>query len=827
MMKFTENAENALGSAIEFAMELGHGYVGSEHILYGIASEEESVSSRLLAQNGIGCEEIKKVVLDAYGKNAPTKLSESDLTPRSKKIISLAEVFAKRLGYELIGTEHLLLALLSESDCVGAKIISALGVSVLSVGTKLASVLKHGEETMDADDADEDSEELYQSAKKPKEKASASLKDCPTLAKYGRCLTDMARQGKLDPIIGRDTEMQRVIQILSRRTKNNPCLIGEPGVGKTAAVEGLAQKIVEGRVSETLINKEIVTLDIANMLAGAKYRGEFEERLKKVMEEVEKSGNVILFIDEIHTLIGAGAAEGAIDAANILKPALARGKMQLIGATTISEYRKYIEKDAALERRFQSVMVSEPTIDESVLILKGLKEKYEAHHKLKIGDDAIDAAVKLSARYISDRFLPDKAIDLLDEAASKIRIDALAVPEDIKAIKDKVQKLKQEKELAVKAQDFERAAKLRDEEKALTENMEKEQTDWELKKQREDLVVGAHDIAYVVEQWTGIPVNKLEQSESEKLLSLGDILHERVIGQDSAVDAVVKAIRRSRTGLKDPKRPVGSFMFLGPTGVGKTELCKVLADVLFGGEDALVRIDMSEYMEKHSVSKLIGSPPGYVGYDEAGQLTEKLRRHPYCVLLFDEIEKAHPDVFNILLQILDDGQLTDAHGRRVDFKNAIIIMTSNVGATGITSSVKRLGFGDAAQSEIEDKERTRSVVMDALKERFRPEFINRLDEIIVFDKLTRENIKSIAQLLLSNVKKRVKELGMEISFDDSILEHICDEGFDDTYGARPLKRACARLVDDVLSVEILEGKVSAGDSIIAKWDGEKTVFEKK
>ncbi len=826
MKKFTKSAENALNNAIDFAMEMGHGYVGSEHILYGISYEEESVASKLLIQKGIGCEEIKKIITDAYGSNAPTELSESDLTPRSKKIISLAQAFATRLGSELVGTEHLLLGILSESDCVGTKIISALGVSVNSLGAKLTAVLKNGGDDAYGDD-DETADELYQSAQNPKAKVSGALKECPTLAKYGRCLTDLAREGKLDPIIGRDTEMQRVIQILSRRTKNNPCLIGEPGVGKTAAVEGLAQKIVEGRVSETLIDKEIVTLDIANMLAGAKYRGEFEERLKKVMEEVEKSGNVILFIDEIHTLIGAGAAEGAIDAANILKPALARGKMQLIGATTISEYRKYIEKDAALERRFQSVTVSEPTIEESVLILKGLKEKYEAHHKLKISDDAIDAAVKLSARYISDRFLPDKAIDLLDEAASKIRIDALSVPDDIKTIKDDIQKLNAEKELAVKAQDFEKAAELRDKEKALTESMEKEQRDWDLKKERENLCVGAHDIAHIVEQWTGIPVNKLEQSESEKLLSLGDILHERVIGQDSAVDAIVKAIRRSRTGLKDPKRPVGSFMFLGPTGVGKTELCKVLADVLFGGEDCLVRIDMSEYMEKHSVSKLIGSPPGYVGYDEAGQLTEKLRRHPYCVLLFDEIEKAHPDVFNILLQILDDGQLTDAHGRRVDFKNAIIIMTSNVGATGITSSVKRLGFGDEAQSAKEDKERTRSVVMDALKERFRPEFINRLDEIIVFDKLTRDNIKNIAKLLLSNVQNRVCELGIEISFDDSILDKICDEGFDDLYGARPLKRACARFVDDVLSVEILEGKVKSGDSISAKWDGEKTVFEKK
>ncbi len=821
MNRFTESAEKALELAIEFAQKLGHEYIGSEHILYGILDCGEGMAAKILFDKGISKEDVESCVTENYGSSEKTMLTKDDFTPRSKKILAGSQLIASKLNGSFVGTEHIMLAVLAESDCVAVKILTAFGVSPKEMYIKLIDFFRENAEGGGSDGYYGEDGSL------PKENAkevSESLKSCPTLAQFGHSLTDMAKQGKLDPIIGRESEMQRVVQILSRRTKNNPCLIGEPGVGKTAVAEGLAERIVDGSVPETLIGKSIVTLDLAGMLAGAKYRGEFEERFKKVMEEVEKNGNIILFIDEIHTLIGAGAAEGAIDAANILKPALARGKLQLIGATTISEYRKYIEKDAALERRFQSVTVSEPTEEESIAILKGLRDKYEAHHKVKIGDDAIEAAVKMSIRYISDRFLPDKAIDLIDETASRVRINALSAPPEIKEAEQKIEKLKAEKESAVKAQEFEKAAKLRDEEKAVCDELEKKKSEWKNKRDGTMLSISEHDIANVVEQWTGIPVSKLEQSESEKLLSLGNILHERIIGQDAAVDAVVKAIRRSRTGLKDPKRPVGSFMFLGPTGVGKTELCKTLADVLFGGEDSLIRIDMSEYMEKHSVSKLIGSPPGYVGYDEAGQLTEKLRRHPYCVLLFDEIEKAHPDVFNILLQILDDGQLTDAHGRKVDFKNAIIIMTSNVGATGITSSVKKLGFGDVSSEEA-DRERTRSVVMDSLKSQFRPEFINRLDEITVFDKLTKDDIKKITLLLLSTIKKRVSDMNIELEFDDSIIEKISDEGFDEMYGARPLKRACAKMIDDTLSVEILEGKVKAGDKIIAKYTGGKTVYE--
>lgn len=818
MINFTESANNALTEAVEFAKKCGHSYIGSEHILYGLIACDCGMASKLISQKGVTKESVENYIVGKYGVGEATELSENDFTPRSKEIIAMAQGFASNLGQSLVGTEHILLAILRESDCVAVKILGALGVSVRELYSGIVNFLNENK-----DGTDNIGEEKVGNDKKSK--SSPSLKDCPTLSQFGHCLTDAAKEGKTDPIIGRENEMQRVIQILSRRTKNNPCLIGEPGVGKTAVAEGLAQRIVEGSVPETLTDKAIVTLDLAGMLAGAKYRGEFEERFKNVMEEVEKSGKVILFIDEIHTLIGAGAAEGAIDAANILKPALARGKIQVIGATTINEYRKYIEKDAALERRFQSVMVSEPTKEESVMILKGLRDRYEAHHKVKIGDDAIKAAVEMSVRYISDRFLPDKAIDLIDETASKVRINTLSVPDEIKDIEKNIAKLKEEKESAVKSQDFEQAAKLRDEEKELASTLSEKKAKWSAEKENLSLSIGAHDIAEVVQQWTGIPVNKLEQSESEKLLSLGNILHERIIGQNEAVDAIVKAIRRSRTGLSDPKRPVGSFMFLGPTGVGKTELCKVLSEVLFGGEDSLVRIDMSEYMEKHSVAKLIGSPPGYVGYDEAGQLTEKLRRHPYCVLLFDEIEKAHPDVFNILLQILDDGQLTDAHGRRVDFKNAIIIMTSNVGASGITSGAKKLGFGDVS-SDAAEKERTRSVVMDALKSQFKPEFINRLDEIVVFDKLCRDDIKKIARLLLTGIQKRVADLGITLDFDDSILERICDEGFDENYGARPLKRACNKLIDDTLSVEMLENKVSKGDRIKAVWKNGKTEYEK-
>ena len=634
----------------------------------------------------------------------------------------------------------------------------------------------------------------------------------------------MARAGKIDPIIGRESETERVIQILSRRTKNNPCLIGEPGVGKTAVVEGLAQRIVAGNVPENLRDKSIVTLDIAAMIAGAKYRGEFEERFKNVMEEVQKNPDIILFIDEIHTIIGAGAAEGAVDAANIIKPALARGEMQVIGATTISEYRKHIEKDAALERRFQSVMVGEPTSEEALQILRGLRDKYEAHHKLKISDEALEAAVQLSVRYITDRFLPDKAIDLVDEAASRLRITAHTSPEDLKELEKKLQSLAHDKEEAISSQDFETAARLRDEEQKVKADYDQKKAEWEKNNDTSSLTVSATDIADVVTQWTGIPVNRLLEEESEKLLHLDGLLKERVIGQDPAVEAVSRAIRRGRMGLKDPRRPIGSFIFMGPTGIGKTELAKALAEVMFGSPSAMIRLDMSEYMEKHSVSKLIGSPPGYVGYEEGGQLTEKIRRKPYSVVLFDEIEKAHPDVFNILLQVLEDGVLTDSQGRHVDFRNTILILTSNVGASEI-GGTKALGFTSTPASDADDAAR-RERMMNALKSTFRPEFLNRIDDIIIFNSLRQEDIEAIAGLMLDDVKKRIGDLGITVSFDPSVAALLAKEGFDPTYGARPLRRAVVRMVEDAFSTEMLEGKIQAGDSITAKANDGKIVFSK-
>ena len=652
-----------------------------------------------------------------------------------------------------------------------------------------------------------------------------SLDSTPTLKNFGRDLTAMARAGKIDPIIGRDSETERVIQILSRRTKNNPCLIGEPGVGKTAVVEGLAQRIVAGNVPENLREKSIVTLDIAGMIAGAKYRGEFEERFKNVMEEVQKNPNIILFIDEIHTIIGAGAAEGAVDAANIIKPALARGEMQVIGATTISEYRKHIEKDAALERRFQSVMVGEPTSDEALQILRGLRDKYEAHHKLKISDEALEAAVQLSVRYITDRYLPDKAIDLIDEAASRLRITAHTSPDDLKEMEKKIQSLAHDKEEAISSQDFEAAARLRDEEQALKADYDKKKAEWEKNNDTSSLTVKATDIADVVTQWTGIPVNRLLEEESEKLLHLDGLLKARVIGQDQAVESVSKAIRRGRMGLKDPRRPVGSFIFMGPTGIGKTELAKALAEVMFGSPSAMIRLDMSEYMEKHSVSKLIGSPPGYVGYEEGGQLTEKIRRKPYSVVLFDEIEKAHPDVFNILLQVLEDGVLTDSQGRHVDFRNTILILTSNVGASEM-SATKALGFTSTPEATA-DEEARRERMMSALKSTFRPEFLNRIDDIIVFNSLRQEDIEAIANLMLKDVEKRIADLGITINFDPSVATLLAKEGFDPTYGARPLRRAVVRMVEDTFSTEMLEGKIQAGDSILAKAEDGKIVFSKE
>ncbi|MBQ9801528.1 MAG: ATP-dependent Clp protease ATP-binding subunit [Clostridia bacterium] len=809
--RFTEKAQNTLNNALRFAREMGHTYIGSEHVLLALAAERDSVAAKLLDKHGVTVEKVKARIAELTGVGSTSNVSPADMTPRTKKIIEGSAMEAARGGQNYIGTEHLLLSLLGERDAVACEILAHLGASAEEIGREITALLASAPGTGE---------------KGGKRGAENGVANAPTLSSFGRDLTALAREGKIDPIIGRDEETARVIQILSRRQKNNPCLIGEPGVGKTAVVEGLAQKIVDGAVPETLKGKTVFTLDVASMIAGAKYRGEFEERLKNVMAEVAKNPDIILFIDEIHTIVGAGAAEGAVDAANIIKPALSRGEMQVIGATTIAEYRKNIEKDAALERRFQSVMVGEPTPEEAVLILMGLRDKYEAHHKLKISDEAIKAAVNLSARYISDRYLPDKAIDLVDEAASRLRISAHTSPPDLKATEARLAALATEKEEAVSAQDFERAAQLRDEEKTLRADYDKQMEDWKSGVGDTALTVSENDIADVVTQWTGIPVNSLLEEESERLLNLEKLLKERVIGQDEAVSAVAKAIRRGRMGLKDPKRPIGSFIFLGPTGVGKTELTKALAGLLFGDENAMIRLDMSEYMEKHSVSKLIGSPPGYVGFEEGGQLTEKIRRKPYSVVLFDEIEKAHPDVFNILLQVLEDGVLTDSQGRRVDFKNTVLILTSNVGASALTGP-QRAALGFAQESaETGSKKAADAKVMEALKSTFRPEFLNRIDDIIIFNKLSEENISAIAQLMLSEVKRRITALGIDITFDGSVAALTAREGFDPVYGARPLRRAIVALVEDTFSGAMLEGEIKAGDTVLAKVKDDAVVFEK-
>ncbi len=815
--RFTQKAQNALNAALLTARDLGHTYVGSEHLLVGLCSETEGVAAKALFSKGVTKDNVTETVERNMGTGSPTNVSAADLTPRTKQILEISAYVSTRYGHGYIGTEHLLLALLQESDCVAVKILRALGVNTDELQKEITAYLE-GVEPGQAGPQGGTQSKPY------KAPGRADIKDCPTLSSYGRDLTALAKSGKLDPIIGREEETDRVIQILARRTKNNPCLIGEPGVGKTAVVEGLAQRIADGNVPEMLAGKHVVTLDISSMIAGAKYRGEFEERLKNVMNEVAKKPEIILFIDEIHTLVGAGAAEGAMDAANILKPALSRGEMQLIGATTINEYRQNIEKDAALERRFQSVMVGEPTAEEAILILQGLRDKYEAHHKLKISDEAIEAAVHLSRRYINDRFLPDKAIDLVDEAASRLRISNFTSPPDIKKLEKSVEELGRSKEEAIKAQNFEEAARLRDEEHALREKLNAEKENWTATRKDTSLTVTKEHIADIVTAWTGIPVKQLESEESKKLLHLDETLKARIIGQDKAVDAVAKAIRRGRMGLKDPKRPLGSFIFLGPTGVGKTELTKALAREMFGDENAMIRIDMSEYMEKHSVSKLIGSPPGYVGYDEGGQLTEKIRRKPYSVVLFDEIEKAHPDVFNIMLQILDDGILTDSQGRKVDFKNTVIIMTSNVGAAALTEKSKSLGFlaSESAESEKVTMEQN---VMAALKNTFRPEFLNRLDEIIVFNRLTDEDIQRIASLLLADLQKRIEALGVQITFDSSLVSFIAEKGFDPVYGARPLRRAITSLVEDSFSEAMLEGKIKAGDTVTVKAADGKVLYE--
>ena len=809
---FTQKANKTLNAAIKFAEEMGHTYIGSEHLLGGFLKEEDSAASELLRDGGLIYVDFMEQLEADIGKGMQSSLSPADFTPRTKRIIESAVLEARKMGHGYVGTEHLLLALINEQDCYAVKYLEVFNINAADLKKDLI-------EAIGSEGSAQSGEQPSQSGKSFKSKSNTKALD-----EFSRDLTVSAKNGELDPVIGRETEIERVIQILSRRTKNNPCLIGEPGVGKTAIAEGLAQKVVAGEVPEILKNKRVVTLDLTGMLAGTKYRGDFEDRVKNVLADVKKAGNVILFIDEIHTLIGAGAAEGAVDAANILKPSLSRGEIQLIGATTINEYRKHIEKDAALERRFQPVMVDEPSQEEAVQILLGLRDKYEAHHKIKITDDAIKAAVKFSARYINDRFLPDKAIDLIDEAASRVKIKNFTAPPDLKELEDKVKELAIEKAEAVNTQDFERAARLRDEENKINAQIAEVKKNWQEGAQKEKSEVTAQDVAQIVAQSTGIPVSQLSREESERLLKIEETLHKRVIGQDDAVSAIAKAVRRSRVGLKDPKRPIGSFIFLGPTGVGKTELCKALAEGLFGDENAMLRLDMSEYMEKHTVSRLVGSPPGYVGFDDGGQLTEKIRRNPYTVVLFDEIEKAHPDIFNILLQILDDGQLTDSHGRKVNFKNAVIIMTSNVGARMITENVKALGFAGADSSAADD-EKIKDNVMGELKRTFRPEFLNRVDDIIVFHKLSQENIRDIAKNMLMGVAKRTKALGIEISFADEAVNAIADKGFDAVYGARPLRRAITSQIEDMISEKILLGELKEGQSALCTFEDGKFVIK--
>ncbi len=806
---FTQKANDALNSAINSAENLGHTYVGSEHILLGLLAESGGMAHTALTARKVTFSEVESILKSSIGIGSPTVLSPNDFTPRLKNIIDTAILQGRSMGHSYIGTEHLLMGIIREGSGAATEILTRLGVQPQDLLSDLTNALgSNGQPSS--------------SKKDSKEKS-----DTPTLSQFGRDLTVLAMQGRIDPVIGRQNEIERVIQILSRRTKNNPCLIGEPGVGKTAIAEGLALKIATGEVPELLRSKRIITLDLTGMVAGTKYRGDFEERIRNAIEEVKKAGDIILFIDEVHTLIGAGSAEGAVDAANILKPSLARGELQVIGATTLEEYRKHIEKDAALERRFQPVTVGEPTEEEAIEILRGIRDKYEAHHKVKITDGAIIAAVKMSSRYIGDRYLPDKAIDLVDEAASRVRLKAFTAPPDLKALEGKLKSLSEELESAVNSQDFERAAEIRDEKNKVASELDSERQLWKEKSNRSTGEVGEQEIAAIVSQWTGIPVVQLTQEESQRLLHMEEELHDRIVGQNEAVSAVARAIRRGRAGLKDPKRPTGSFIFLGPTGVGKTELCKTLATSMFGDENAMIRLDMSEYMEKHTVSRLVGSPPGYVGYEEGGQLTEKVRRRPYSVLLFDEIEKAHPDVFNMLLQILEDGILTDSQGRKVDFKNCIIIMTSNVGAKMIAQSgAGTLGFAPQSSETMSEK-KIRESVMGELKNVFRPEFLNRVDDIIVFHQLGKEDINEIAKRMLATLSKRVRELGIGLEFSDEAVEAIGKAGFDPVYGARPLRRAIQQRIEDKLSEEMLEGKLSSGKSYVCSYKDDEFSFDEK
>lgn len=810
MERYTQQAQEALGLAVGVAESLNHGYVGTEHLLIGLLQEGTGVAAKVLEDNGVEEERVTQLVSQLISPNPTIQTTgQTAYTPRARQVIENSYREAVRFKAPQIGTEHILIAILRERDCVASRLLNTIGASIQKLYIDLLAAM--------GEDAPAFRDEVSGARGGRRDNAT------PTLDSYSRNLTQLAAEGRLDPVIGRGQEIQRVIQILSRRTKNNPCLIGEPGVGKTAVVEGLAQMIVSGDVPETIASKRVMTLDLSGMVAGSKYRGEFEERIKRVIAEVIGSGDVLLFIDEIHTIIGAGGAEGALDASNILKPSLARGELQLIGATTINEYRKYIEKDSALERRFQPVTVDEPTEEESVAILKGLRSRYEEHHKVEITDDALEAAVKLSSRYINDRFLPDKAIDLIDEASSRVRLANYTKPAKIKEYEEQIEALEENKEEAIKSEAYEKAGEFKKKQEKIREKISQTMEKWQKEKETRKLIVSENEIADVVSGWTRIPVRKLAEEESERLKNLEGILHGRVVGQEEAVTAISKAIRRGRVGLKDPGRPIGSFLFLGPTGVGKTELSKALSESMFGTEHALIRVDMSEYMEKHSVSKMIGSPPGYVGYDEGGQLSEKVRRNPYCVILFDEVEKAHPDVFNILLQVLDDGHITDAQGRKIDFKNTIIIMTSNAGAENIISP-KRLGFGVASDAKA-DYTFMKDRVMDEVKHIFKPEFLNRIDEIIVFHQLTKEHIKGIADIMLGIIGKRSREqLGIELSVSDEAKGYLIDKGYDDKYGARPLRRTIQNLLEDKMAEGMLEGGIKAGDRVDVGFDGEKLVF---
>ncbi len=798
--RFTKKAQEALNHAAETAAMLGHGYIGSEHLLLGLIKAEGSLASSILIDNDVTDEKITNLVYQLIAPDSNISVKEpAGYTPRVRRILENASKEAIRFKSELIGTEHILISIIKETESVAARLLNTIGVSIKKMYVDILVAM--------GEDTNAYKEDFQNGKVRNKDRRTTQ-----TLNQYSRDLTQLAREGKLDPVIGREEEIKRVIQILSRRTKNNPCLIGEPGVGKTAIAEGLAAKIVEGSVPDNIKNKRLLTLDLSGMVAGSKYRGEFEERIKRVINEVKNDGNVLLFLDELHTIIGAGGAEGAIDASNILKPSLARGEIQLIGATTIEEYRKYIEKDAALERRFQSVKVEEPGIEETVGILKGLRSRYEQHHQVTITDDAIKAAVKLSERYINDRFLPDKAIDLIDEAASKARLKSYTMPDEITKIEEQLNKLENEKEEAVKSEAFEEAGEIKKKQARKKARLEKLKQKWEDDKNSSNIIVGEDEVADVVSAWTRIPVQRIAQAETERLIKLEETLHNRVIGQDEAVTAIAKAIRRGRVGLKDPNRPIGSFLFLGPTGVGKTELSKALADAMFGTESALIRVDMSEFMEKHTVSKLIGSPPGYVGYDEGGQLSEKVRRNPYSVILFDEVEKAHPDVFNVLLQVLDDGHITDSTGRVVDFKNTVIIMTSNAGAENIVAP-KTLGFATATD-EKQNHENMKSKVMDEVKRIFKPEFINRIDEIIVFHMLNKEQIAKIVDIMIDTVNKRtLEQMKISIELDDEAKKYIVEKGYDEKYGARPLRRTIQNEIEDNIAEKILEGKIKEGNKV--------------